>query len=121
VPLAERSRWGARLADGRFVATLELLPPKGADATTWLHQVRAARDAGVEAINIPDSPRAQSRMSALTASVLVAREGLEPVVHYTCRDRNLPGMQSDLLGAAALGIRNLLLVTGDPPKMGPYP
>lgn len=121
VPLSERSRWGARLAAGEFVATLELLPPKGADATAWLEQVRAARAAGIEAINVPDGPRAQSRMSALAASLLIAREGLEPVVHYTCRDRNLLGMQSDLLGAAALGIRNLLLVTGDPPKMGPYP
>ncbi|MEB3237094.1 MAG: bifunctional homocysteine S-methyltransferase/methylenetetrahydrofolate reductase [Candidatus Sericytochromatia bacterium] len=121
VPLAARSRLGARLASGEFVSSVELLPPRGVDVADWLERVRHLRDAGIDALNVPDGPRAQSRMSALAASVLLAREGLEPVVHYTCRDRNLLGMQSDLLGAAALGIGNLLLVTGDPPKMGPYP
>lgn len=120
-PMAECSAWGASLAEGRFVTTIEVLPPKGADAQTWLEKVRQIREAGVLAVNVPDGPRAQSRMSAWAAGVLLAREGIEPVVHYTCRDRNLLGMQSDLLGAAALGLRNLLLVTGDPPKMGPYP
>jgi len=121
VPLAERSRWGAKIALGAFVTSVEVLPPKGCDPTTLVAGVRTIRDAGVDAINVPDGPRAQSRMSAMAASLLIAREGIEPVVHYTCRDRNLLGMQSDLLGAAALGIQNLLLVTGDPPKMGPYP
>jgi homocysteine S-methyltransferase len=121
VPLAERSRWGAKIARGAFVTSVEVLPPKGCDPATLVAGVRTIRDAGVDAINVPDGPRAQSRMSAMAASLLIAREGIEPVVHYTCRDRNLLGMQSDLLGAAALGIQNLLLVTGDPPKMGPYP
>ncbi len=121
VPLAERSRWGAKIARGAFVTSVEVLPPKGCDATVLVAGVRTIRDAGVDAINVPDGPRAQSRMSAMAASLLIAREGIEPVVHYTCRDRNLLGMQSDLLGAAGLGIQNLLLVTGDPPKMGPYP
>jgi homocysteine S-methyltransferase len=76
----------------------------------------------VDAVNVPDGPRAQSRMGALLSGVMIEREvGLETVVHYSCRDRNLLGMLSDLLGAAAAGLRNLLLVTGDPPKMGPYP
>jgi homocysteine S-methyltransferase len=121
VPLVERSRWGSKVARGEFVTSVEVLPPKGCDPATLVAGVRTIRDAGVDAINVPDGPRAQSRMSAMAASLLIAREGIEPVVHYTCRDRNLLGMQSDLLGAAALGIQNLLLVTGDPPKMGPYP
>lgn len=77
--------------------------------------------AGVDAINVPDGPRAQSRMSAIACSLLIERHGIEAVTHYCCRDRNLLGMLSDLLGASALGLRNLLLITGDPPKMGPYP
>ncbi|MEB3197653.1 MAG: bifunctional homocysteine S-methyltransferase/methylenetetrahydrofolate reductase [Candidatus Sericytochromatia bacterium] len=120
-PLADRSRFAAKLAAGEFVTSVEIVPPKGSDATQLGEQARFLRTAGVDAINVPDGPRAQSRMSALAASLLIEREGIEAVVHYCCRDRNLLGMQSDLLGAAALGLRNLLLITGDPPKMGPYP
>ncbi|MBV8856470.1 MAG: bifunctional homocysteine S-methyltransferase/methylenetetrahydrofolate reductase [Acidobacteria bacterium] len=121
-PLAERSNWGRRLARGEFVTTVEVLPPKGWDATKTLESIRLLKEAGVNAVNIPDGPRAQTRMSAQATAVLVEREiGLESVLHYCCRDRNLLGMMSDLLGAAALGLRNLLLITGDPPKMGPYP
>jgi homocysteine S-methyltransferase len=87
-----------------------------------LDQCRQLKAAGVDAVNVPDGPRAQSRMGALLSGLLIEREvGIESVVHYACRDRNLLGMLSDLLGAAASGLRNLLLVTGDPPKMGPYP
>ncbi len=76
----------------------------------------------MDAINIVDSPRAQSRMGAVPAALIVEREvGIETVVHYTCRDKNMLGMISDLLGAAAAGLRNVLLVSGDPPAMGPYP
>lgn len=122
VPLAERSRLGARLASGAFVTTVEVVPPKGIDPASMLAQVRALAAAGVDAVNVPDGPRAQSRMGAVLSGLLIQREtGVEAVVHYTCRDRNLLGMLSDLLGAAASGIRNLLLITGDPPKMGPYP
>jgi homocysteine S-methyltransferase len=121
-PLAERSNWGRRLARGEFLTTVEVLPPKGCDATKTLESIRLLKEAGVNAVNIPDGPRAQTRMSAQATAVLVEREiGLESVLHYCCRDRNLLGMMSDLLGAAALGLRNLLLITGDPPKMGPYP
>ncbi|MET0648712.1 MAG: bifunctional homocysteine S-methyltransferase/methylenetetrahydrofolate reductase [Pyrinomonadaceae bacterium] len=121
-PLEERSNWGRRLARGEFVTTVEVLPPKGCDPTKTLESIRLLKDAGVNAVNIPDGPRAQTRMSAQATAVLVEREiGLESVLHYCCRDRNLLGMMSDLLGAAALGLRNLLLITGDPPKMGPYP
>jgi methionine synthase / methylenetetrahydrofolate reductase (NADH) len=122
VPLAERSRFGAKLARHEFITTVEIVPPKGVDPTPMFEQVRALKAAGVDAVNVPDGPRAQSRMGALLSALLIQREvGMEPVVHYACRDRNLLGMLSDLLGAAASGIHNLLVVTGDPPKMGPYP
>jgi homocysteine S-methyltransferase len=87
-----------------------------------LTDVRTLKAAGVDAVNVPDGPRAQSRMGALMTSLLIEQQvGIEAVTHYACRDRNLLGMLSDLLGAAAVGLRNLLLITGDPPKMGPYP
>ncbi|MDE3152929.1 MAG: bifunctional homocysteine S-methyltransferase/methylenetetrahydrofolate reductase [Gemmatimonadota bacterium] len=122
VPLAERSAWGARLAAREFVTSVEIVPPRGVDATRMLADVRRLKDAGVHAVNVPDGPRAQSRMGALLTSVLIQQQvGIETVTHYACRDRNLLGMLSDLLGAAAIGLRNLLIITGDPPKMGPYP
>jgi homocysteine S-methyltransferase len=122
VPLAERSAYGGKLARGEFITTVEIVPPKGVDPEPMFDQCRALKAAGVDAVNVPDGPRAQSRMGALLSGIMIEREvGLEAVVHYACRDRNLLGMLSDLLGAAAAGLRNLLLVTGDPPKMGPYP
>ncbi|MHB0969151.1 MAG: bifunctional homocysteine S-methyltransferase/methylenetetrahydrofolate reductase [Thermoanaerobaculia bacterium] len=121
-PLAERSRWGAKIAAGEFVTTVEITPPKGPNPDAMLESVRRLKAAGVDGINIPDGPRAQNRMGAIAVAVLIQQQvGIEPILHYCCRDRNLLGMHSDLLGCAALGIRNLLLITGDPPKMGPYP
>ena len=122
VPLAEWSRWGFKLAHGEFCTTVEIVPPRGVDATDMLESVRLLKRAGVDGVNVPDGPRAQSRMGALLTSLLIEREvGIETVTHYACRDRNLLSMLSDLLGAAAHRLHNLLLVTGDPPKMGPYP
>ncbi|MBX3291766.1 MAG: bifunctional homocysteine S-methyltransferase/methylenetetrahydrofolate reductase [Acidobacteria bacterium] len=122
VPQAERSNWSRKIATGAFVTSVEVLPPKGCDAAATLDSIRLLKDAGVDGVNIPDGPRAQTRMSAQATAVLVEREiGIEAVLHYCCRDRNLLGMMSDLLGAAALGLHNLLIITGDPPKMGPYP
>jgi homocysteine S-methyltransferase len=122
VPPEERSAWSRKIVKGEFVTSVEVLPPKGVDAQKTLDSIRLLKDAGVDGVNIPDGARAQSRMSALATAVLVEQQiGIEAVLHYCCRDRNLLGMMSDLLGAAALGIRNLLLITGDPPKMGPYP
>jgi homocysteine S-methyltransferase len=122
VALAERSKWGGKIARGEFVTSVEIVPPRGVDATKMLRDTAALRDAGVDAVNVPDGPRAQSRMGALLTGVLIEQQvGIETVIHYCCRDRNLLGMLSDLLGAAAVGLRNLLLITGDPPKMGPYP
>ncbi len=121
-PFAERSRWAAKLAARQFVTSVEIVPPRGVDATRTLSDVGALRRAGVDAVNVPDGPRAQSRMSAVLISILIQQQvGIEAVTHYCCRDRNLLGMLSDLLGASAMGLRNLLLITGDPPKMGPYP
>jgi len=122
VPLVERSHWGKKIATGEFVTSVEIVPPRGVDATRMLTDVKKLKSAGVDAVNVPDGPRAQSRMGALLTSVIIEQQvGIETVIHYACRDRNLLGMLSDLLGASAVGLRNLLLVTGDPPKMGPYP
>jgi methionine synthase / methylenetetrahydrofolate reductase (NADH) len=122
VPAEERSNWARKIATGEFVTTVEVLPPKGCNPWKTLDAIRLLKDAGVDGVNIPDGPRAQTRMGAMATALMVQREvGIEPVLHYCCRDRNLLGMMSDLLGAAALGLRNLLLITGDPPKMGPYP
>lgn len=121
-PLADKSRWGAKLARGELVTSVEIVPPKGVDATPMLEQCRALKKAGVDAVNVPDGPRAQSRMGVLPSAIMIEREvGIETVIHYCCRDRNLLGMLSDILGAHAAGLRNILVITGDPPKMGPYP
>ena len=120
--LAKRSGWGAKLARGELVTSVEIVPPKGVDPTPMLQQSRALKDAGVDAVNVPDGPRAQSRMGVLPSAILIQKEvGIETVIHYCCRDRNLLGMLSDILGAHAAGLRNILIITGDPPKMGPYP
>ncbi|MCM2249779.1 MAG: bifunctional homocysteine S-methyltransferase/methylenetetrahydrofolate reductase [Geothrix sp.] len=122
VPFAFRSRFSLKLAQGEFVHTVELVPPKGMEYDKLVAKTRQCRALGVDAINVPDGPRAIARMSALATALIIEQQvGLEAILHYACRDRNLLGMQSDLLGAAGLGLRNLLAVTGDPPKLGPYP
>ena len=118
----KKSKWSAKLAEGKEVSSVELLPPAGFDPEKILEKSREVKLNNVDAINIPDGPRASSRMSAmLTALTIEQKVEIETVLHYTCRDRNLLGMQSDLLGAQALGIRNILAVTGDPPKIGDFP
>lgn len=122
VPFGDRSRFSGKISRGEFVTTVEIVPPKGCDPTKMIEGVRLLKDAGVDAVNVPDGPRAQSRMGALAVSLIIEQQvGIEAVTHYACRDRNLLGMLSDLLGAAGLGLHNFLIVTGDPPKMGPYP
>ncbi len=119
---AERSHWASKIARGELVTTVEIVPPRGIDPAKMIAGVRTLKNAGVDAVNVPDGPRAQMRMGVLPTAVLVEQSvGIEAIVHYCCRDRNLLGMLSDLLGAHALGLRNLLIITGDPPKMGPYP
>jgi homocysteine S-methyltransferase len=121
-PLQERSRLGARIARGEFVTMVEIVPPKGTDIQKELEGARFLKSVGVDGINIPDSPRASARMSNQALSTLLQQQaGIEAILHYTCRDRNVLCIQSDLLGAAAVGIRNLICITGDPPKMGGYP
>jgi methionine synthase / methylenetetrahydrofolate reductase(NADPH) len=116
IPIAEKSQLGAKLARKEFV------PPKGMDIQRELEGAKFLKSVGVDAINIPDSPRASARMSNQALSILLQQQaGVEAILHYTCRDRNVLGIQSDLLGAAAVGIRNLICITGDPPKMGSYP
>ena len=122
LPAAEKSSLAAKLARGEFVTSVELLPPRGSNPEKARAAAVLLRSAGVDAVNIPDGPRASARMSPMClASILQREAGIETVLHYTCRDRNLLGMQSDLLGAQALGLRNILAVTGDPPKLGNYP
>jgi len=122
IAFGERSKFAGKIARGEFVTSVEIVPPRGVDASKMLRDTQALKDAGVDAVNVPDGPRAQSRMGALLTSLLIEQQvGIETVTHYCCRDRNLLGMLSDLLGAAAIGLRNMLIITGDPPKMGPYP
>jgi methionine synthase / methylenetetrahydrofolate reductase(NADPH) len=121
-PLEGRSNLGTKLASGDFVTMVEIVPPKGIDIRKEVEGARFLKSMGVDAINIPDSPRASARMSNQALSLLIQKDvGIEAILHYTCRDRNVLGIQSDLLGAAAMGIRNLICITGDPPKMGNYP
>jgi methionine synthase / methylenetetrahydrofolate reductase(NADPH) len=122
LPLEKRSKLGAKLAAGEFLTMVEIVPPKGTDIRKEIEGARFLKSVGVDGINIPDSPRASARMSNQALSLLVQQQvGIEAVLHYTCRDRNVLCIQSDLLGAAATGIRNLICITGDPPKMGNYP
>ena len=122
MPMAEKSRFGGKLARGESVSSIEILPPRSWDLSDMLSKVRACYCAGIDAINIPDGPRASARVSPMIASIAIHREiGIEPILHYCCRDRNLIGMQSDLLGGYAAGIANFLIITGDPPKIGNYP
>ena len=122
VPLENRSLLGGKLARGEFVTMVEIVPPKGTDIRKEVEGARFLKSVGVDAVNIPDSPRASARMSNQALSLLIQREvGIDAILHYTCRDRNVLCIQSDLLGAAAVGIRNLICITGDPPKMGNYP
>ena len=122
LPLENRSPLGAKLARNEFVTMVEIVPPKGIDVRKEVEGARFLKSVGVDAVNIPDSPRASARMSNQALSLLIQRDvGIDAILHYTCRDRNVLCIQSDLLGAAAVGIKNLICITGDPPKMGNYP
>jgi homocysteine S-methyltransferase len=121
VPRAERSELGKALAEGRFAKIVALPPPKGHDGATSIEQARMLKTRGIDVVHIPDGPRG-ARMSALSLAVLIQQNAwIETVLQYSCRDRNLLGMQSDLLGAHAMGIRNLMIVTGDVRSVGDYP
>ncbi len=122
VPTAEKSGLAGKIARGKFVTSVEILPPRGNNPEKVLASVKLLQAAGVDCVNIPDGPRASARMSPMCLACILQRDAeIETILHYTCRDRNLLGMQSDLLGAQAMGLRNVLAVTGDPPKLGNYP
>jgi methionine synthase I (cobalamin-dependent)/5,10-methylenetetrahydrofolate reductase len=122
VPMAEKSKVGAKLAAGKFVSFVEILPPRGVDATREIAGAKMCAEHGIDAINVPDGPRASARMSAqVTCQLIQELAGIEAVNHFCCRDRNILGIQSELLGAHSLGVRNLICITGDPPRMGSYP
>jgi homocysteine S-methyltransferase len=117
----KKSRLAAALGK-KFVVSVELDPPRGAEPGRIIDRAQYCKEAEVDAINVADGPRASARMSAQSLCVLMERQvGIDTILHYTCRDRNLLGIQSDLLGAYALGLRNILAITGDPPKLGDYP
>jgi homocysteine S-methyltransferase len=121
LPREEKSHL-ARSLGRKFVVSVEMDPPKGADPGPLLDRAQWLKENEVDFLNVADGPRASARMSALSFAVLLEqRVGVETILHYQCRDRNLIGIQSDLLGAYALGLRNILAVTGDPPKLGDYP
>ncbi|MBR1966759.1 MAG: methylenetetrahydrofolate reductase, partial [Lentisphaeria bacterium] len=122
VEFAERSSFARKLAEGKWICNIEIVPPQGYQLNNTIEKAVQCREAGFDAINIPDGPRASSRISAIAAACMIQREaGIETILHQCCRDKNLIGMQSDLLGCAALGINNILFITGDPPKLGDYP
>ena len=121
-PLAERSKIGALIEHQEFVTMVEIVPPRGISCTKEIEGAKLLAQLGVHAINVPDSPRASARMSAQSLCIQIQQQaGIETVLHYTCRDRNLLSIQSDLLGASSIGLRNILCLTGDPPKLGNYP
>jgi len=121
VPRESKSRLAKSLGR-KFVVSVEMDPPKGADPGIFLEKAQWLKENDVDFLNIGDGPRASARMSALSFAVLLEQNvGVETILHYQCRDRNLIGIQSDLLGAQSLGLRNVLAVTGDPPKLGDYP
>jgi homocysteine S-methyltransferase len=122
VPRAQKSRLAGQLTRGAFVIAVELRPPRGFEAEPAIQRARELKRYGVDVVNIPDGLRAGARLSALSLAVLIEQQaGIETLLHYSCRDRNLLGIQSDLLGAHAMGLRNLLLITGDPGRVGDYP
>jgi len=122
VEQADKSQMARKLASGEQVVLVEMVPPRSTDIAKPLEGARLLKENKVDAINIPDGPRASARMTGMALAVLLEQQvGIETLMHYTCRDRNLLGMQSDLMGAAALGIRNILAITGDPPMIGDYP
>lgn len=121
-PTIEKSNFAKKLFSKEHATTIEITPPRSTDLTDVINKVEQCKKAGIDAINIPDGPRASSRISPLVTALMIEQKtGMETILHYCCRDRNLIGMQSDLLGGYAGGLKNYLIVTGDPPKLGNYP
>ena len=122
VPLAKRSKLAEKIASGQFVVSVEVNPAPGLDPSSALNAAKMLIDAGVDIVNVADGPRATARMSNLAfCALLLEKHGVEPLLHVCGRDRNLIGQMAHLLGAHAIGIHNLVVITGDPPKIGDYP
>ena len=122
IPVAEKSKLGAKLAAGKFVSFVEILPPRGVDASKEIEGAKLCAAHGIDCINVPDGPRASARLSAqVTCQLFQEQAHIEAVMHFCCRDRNILGIQSELLGCHTAGVRNLICITGDPPRMGGYP
>ena len=122
VEMKEKSSFAAKLAEGKWVTNVEITPPQGFHLEKTVANAKLCKEAGFDAVNIPDGPRASSRVSSLvTASRIQQEAGIDCILHVCCRDRNLIGLQAELLGCAALSVNNLLFITGDPPKLGDYP
>jgi methionine synthase / methylenetetrahydrofolate reductase (NADH) len=121
-PLAARSDFAAKVAAGKFVVSVEVNPAPGLDPSRALEGAKMLLDSGVDIVNVADAPRAMARMSNIAfCALLLGRHGIQPILHVCGRDRNLLGQMAHLLGTHALGIRNLVIITGDPPKVGDYP
>jgi homocysteine S-methyltransferase len=122
MPLAARSDFAAKVAAGQFVVSVEVNPAPGLDPSRALAGAKMLLDSGVDIVNVADAPRAMARMSNIAfCALLLERFRIQPILHVCGRDRNLLGQMAHLLGAHALGIRNLVIITGDPPKVGDYP
>ncbi|OHB50097.1 MAG: bifunctional homocysteine S-methyltransferase/methylenetetrahydrofolate reductase [Planctomycetes bacterium GWF2_41_51] len=122
VALKDKSKFGAKLASGEKIYTVEISPPKGTDVSNLIEKVKLCEKFGIDAVNIPDGPRASSRLSAMITAIKIKQScNIETILHICCRDRNIIAMQSDLLGIQAVDIANVLIITGDPPKLGEYP
>ena len=121
-PIEQRSKIGKLIHDGTVVTMVEIVPPRGIDCIKELEGAALLAARGIHAINVPDSPRASARMSGQSLCIQIQQKiGVETILHYTCRDRNVLSIQSDLLGASSIGLKNILCLTGDPPKLGNYP
>ena len=121
-PLAQRSRLGSLIAEGKFITMVEFVPPRGIDCAKEIEGAALMARLGVDAIDVYDAAQASARMSGESLCIQIQQHtGMETILHYTCRDRNLLSIQSDLLGSSSIGLRNILCVTGDPPKQGNYP
>lgn len=123
IALKDKSKFGAKLAAGQKVYSVEISPPKGTDVSSLIEKVRLCEQFGIDAVNIPDGPRASSRLSAMITAIKIRQlcGNIETILHFCCRDRNIIAMQSDLLGIQAVDLKNVLIITGDPPKLGEYP
>ncbi len=120
--LKDKSRIGSKLASGQKIYSVEISPPRGTDVSDLIEKVKLCEKYGIDAVNIPDGPRASSRLSAMITAIKIKQScSIETILHFCCRDRNIIAMQSDLLGIQAIDLKNVLIITGDPPKLGEFP